>query len=78
MEITTYHKQACVDILQTLMKTHPEAVRLFYRHTDGTIRLFRYSDMEYMGVCDRDFPHAPPITPELAEKVRIAESKPAG
>lgn len=73
MEITAYQKQAYIDTIQMLMKTHPEAVRLFYRHTDGTIRLFRYSDMEYVGICEYDFPHAPPITPELAEKVRKAE-----
>lgn len=78
MEITAYQQQAYFDILQTTMKKCPQAVRLFYRHTDGTIRLFRYSDMEYMGISERDFPHAPPITQELAKKVKEAENKPAG
>lgn len=65
------------EIMQWGMEHAPHAVRLVYRHTDGTLRMFRYSDMEYLGISPYDFPKAPAITPELAKKVELAENKPA-
>lgn len=48
----------------------PHAVRVVYRHTDGTLVTFRYSDMAYMGRCPfDDLVHVPDIPPELAETV---------
>lgn len=64
------------EIIQWGIEHAPHAVQLFYRHTDGTVRLFRYTDMEYIGVSPYEFPNAPSITPELAKKVEEAENKP--
>lgn len=74
-KFTNRQKRECIDIISDMMRDHPEAVILFYRHTDGTIRLFRYSDMEYVGISKRNFPHAPPITPELERKVEGEKTK---
>ena len=65
----------CSKIMEWCIREHPEAVRLHYRHTDGTLRMFRYSDMEYMGLCPHKFKNSPPIPPELAAKVEAAEAK---
>lgn len=77
MQITERQRQECFDILDMVREKYPQHYQLFYRHTDGTIRLFRYSDMEYIGISPYDFPKAPEIPPELAKKVEDAKNKPA-
>ncbi len=47
----------------------PHTVRVVYRHTDGTLVEFRYSNMEYLGRCPYDLENAPDIPPELASMV---------
>ena len=48
----------------------PHAVHVVYRHTDGTLVEFRYSDMKYLGPCPYDdFVDVPDIPPELAAAV---------
>lgn len=61
-------------VMQYCKEYAPHAVRMVYRHTDGTLRMFRYSNMEYLGVCPYEFSNAPAITPELAKKVEDAEN----
>lgn len=57
-------------VMQYAVQNAPHAVRTVYRHPDGTLRVFRYTDNKYMGLCEFDFPNAPPITDELLEKIR--------
>ena len=64
-------------VMRYCMERAPHAIRVVYRHTDGTLRMFRYSNMEYLGECTLDFPNAPDIPPELAKVVEEAESKSA-
>jgi hypothetical protein len=50
---------------------NPQAVRVVYRHTDGTLVEFRYSDMAYLGRCPYDdLVNVPDIPLELASKVK--------
>lgn len=57
------------EIMQWGFQNAPRAVRLVYRHTDGTLRMFRGSNMEYLGISPYDFPHAPELPPELKKKL---------
>lgn len=62
-------------IMRYCKERAPHAIRVVYRHTDGTLRMFRYSNMEYMGECPYEFENATDIPPELAKVVEEAESK---
>lgn len=64
-------------VMQYCKERAPHAIRVVYRHTDGTLRMFRYSNMEYLGECPIDFKDVPDIPPELAKVVEEAENKPA-
>ncbi len=64
-------------IVQYCKERAPHAIRVVYRHTDGTLRMFRYSNMEYLGKCPIDFTDVPDIPPELAKVVEAADREAA-
>lgn len=64
-------------VMRYCIEHAPHAVRRVYRHTDGTLRMFRYSNMEYLGECPYDFVDVPDIPPELAKIVEEAENESA-
>lgn len=60
-------------VMRYCMERAPHAIRVVYRHTDGTLRMFRYSNMEYLGECPYEFQNATDIPPELAKVVEAAD-----
>lgn len=58
-------------VMQYAKERVPDAIREVYRHTDGTLVEFRYSDKKFLGQCPYDNfgAEAPPIPPELVDKV---------
>ena len=64
-------------VMRYCMERAPHAIHVVYRHTDGTLRMFRYSNMEYLGECPYEFQNATDIPPELAKVVEAADREAA-
>lgn len=55
-------------LIHVMQETYPEALVELYRHPDGSIRQFRYTDHAYMGPGPQ-VEHAPMLPEALLQKI---------
>ncbi|MGM9676764.1 MAG: hypothetical protein ACI3XW_04070 [Butyricicoccus sp.] len=55
-------------LIHVMKETYPEALMEHYRHPDGSIRQFRYTDHTYLGI-GPEMEHAPMLPEALLRKI---------
>lgn len=61
--MTTYEQ-----LIHVMKETNPQALIELYRHPDGSIRQFRYTDHTYLGI-GAPMEHAPALPEALRRKI---------